>query len=55
MPPSNRVSALFLLLSFFSFSHLAGASPADTTVDGSGAYSTGQYRNLFAEAGHSSK
>jgi len=55
MPPCNRFSALFLLLSFSSFGHLAGASPADTTVDGSGAYSTGQYRNLFAEAGHSSK
>ena len=36
--------ALFLL-STFSFS-------ADT-ADGSGAYATGQYRNLFAEAGHS--
>jgi len=47
--------ALSLLVFLGLGSHLAGASPADTTVDGSGAYATGQYRNLFAEAGHSSK
>jgi oligosaccharide reducing-end xylanase len=47
--------ALSWLLLLVLASHLAGASPADTSVDGSGAYATGQYRNLFAEAGHSSK
>ncbi len=29
------------------------AGPAQTQADGKGAYATGKYRNLFAEAGHS--
>ena len=51
--PAPHALSLLVLLVFAG--HLAGASPADTTVDGSGAYATGQYRNLFAEAGHSSR
>src|SRR5258706_246653 len=47
--------ALSLLVSLALPGPLAGASPADAAVDGSGAYATGQYRNLFAEAGHSPK
>src|ERR1700687_2794653 len=56
MPRSSRLLALFLLLSFSFLCHAASASQAaDPTPDGAGAYSTGQYRNLFAEAGHSPK
>jgi oligosaccharide reducing-end xylanase len=51
--PAPRALSLLVLLVLSS--PLAGASPADTPGDGSGAYATGQYRNLFAEAGHSSK
>jgi len=47
--------ALSLLVSLALAGPLAGAYPADATVDGSGAYATGQYRNLFAEGGHSPK
>src|SRR5258708_4274635 len=51
--PARQAPSLLVLLVLAS--HPASASPRDTTVDGSGAYATGQYRNLFAEAGHSSK
>jgi oligosaccharide reducing-end xylanase len=49
-PPAPSLLVLLVLAS-----HLASASPSDSIIDGSGAYATGQYRNLFAEAGHSSK
>src|SRR5258706_488014 len=56
MPPSARLPALFLLLSFSLFGREASAlPPPEAAVDGSGAYATGKYRNLFGEAGHSSK
>jgi oligosaccharide reducing-end xylanase len=56
MQISTRLLALFLLLSFSFFGRQASASPpSDAAVDGSGAYATGKYRNLFAEAGHSPK
>src|SRR5258708_3195428 len=56
MPPSSRLLALFLLLSFSFLGRAASAlQAADATPDGAGAYATGQYRNLFAEAGHSPK
>jgi oligosaccharide reducing-end xylanase len=56
MRTSTRVLALFVLLSFSFLGRHAIAIPIpDSTLDGSGAYATSQYRNLFAETGHSSK
>ncbi len=46
---SSRLRAAALLL-LASFAVTGVAQP--NTEDGSGAYATGQYRNLFAEAGH---
>jgi oligosaccharide reducing-end xylanase len=51
--PCRRIGLIvFLALNSLANNAAAAAGP---TQDGSGAYATGKYRNLFAEAGHSQK
>jgi oligosaccharide reducing-end xylanase len=51
--PANAIAvALFLLLARPDSNAVPHATPP-SEVDGSGAFATGHYRNLFAEAGHS--
>src|SRR6476659_9552944 len=49
--------AVVLLVANFLQIHFLNTRAADQPVgaDGSGAFATGKYRNLFAEAGHSQK
>lgn len=54
--PSPFIGSLFILASFFTLASFAQASPVQGSVtgipaDGSGAYRSKQYRNLFAEDG----
>jgi oligosaccharide reducing-end xylanase len=53
-PKSLTLSAAFLAL-WLPTRAATGVALPEIPSHGSGAYATGQYRNLFAEAGHSSK
>jgi oligosaccharide reducing-end xylanase len=55
MKNSALLPASFLLLTFSLLCREASALSASDSQDGSGAYATGQYRDLFLEAGHSPK
>lgn len=48
------VRNVIALVIFFALGSMRGAETS-SGMDGSGAYSTGKYRNLFAESGHSEK
>lgn len=50
---TNRFAVAAFLLFCMPSLALASAGDIKTPDDGSGAYATGHYRNLFAEAGHS--
>jgi oligosaccharide reducing-end xylanase len=54
-PTLSRSPLLLLLLSLLSLLLTCQTSHADPTTNGSGAFATGHYRNLFAESGHSQK
>src|SRR5436190_15949722 len=45
--------AVFASAFFAQSGWAAAGGKAETSTDGHGAYATGHYRNLFAEAGHS--
>jgi oligosaccharide reducing-end xylanase len=53
--PYLRTAALFILILLGSAACIAAQDAASAASDGSGAFATGHYRNLFAEAGHSRK
>jgi oligosaccharide reducing-end xylanase len=54
LPKRRAQSCLKLAMVLFSAGLLnAGAAEITSKADGNGAYATGKYRNLFAEAGHS--
>jgi oligosaccharide reducing-end xylanase len=48
-------TATLILLAIANFASLAVAAPQSAASDGSGAFASGHYRNLFLEAGHSDK
>jgi len=52
--PTKLLASVLITFSFLSVETRALPQP-DSPVDGSGAYASGRYRDLFAEGGHSSK
>lgn len=51
--PSTRAIGLLCCSLFFTAAIATASTQKPASRDGSGAFSTGHYRNLFREAGHS--